>query len=214
MRSAYGRDIVGDCNWRCQVLLSVLRIVLIKNVRMILRIGNVFCLDDRQKVTDILEWLGLGPARMSGDEVIMAQALSDAELAGLERALAEAGMYLLKTQQDILVNGIKMHAHDYVRYPPQPLVNFSEYVEQKMGYHYNYLSNVFSAWGEAPVARYIASLKMQLAKELIRKGCPFTEIATRLNYANVSHLSFVFRKRTGQTMSAYRQTVAAQNVDG
>jgi AraC-like DNA-binding protein len=95
-----------------------------------------------------------------------------------------------------------------VHFPDDPVVKFSFYLVQKMGYTYNYLSNVFSDVEGMSVSAFLNTLKVELAREMILGGKSFNEIACRLNYANLSHLSFLFKKATGETMSQYRKRAA------
>ena len=87
-----------------------------------------------------------------------------------------------------------------------PVLNFSVYLSEKLDYDYNYLSNLFSEVKGTTIEHYIISHKIERAKELIiYNELTLTEIAYKLHYSNVAHLSNQFKKVTGLTPSFFKQ---------
>ncbi len=165
----------------------------------------MYCEDSKRRVIEALECVGLGAVEIHPGTIVVAETPHESKLNEFDRLIRRQGMAVLSDATDSLVDSVKMHAWNYLHFPEEPRMKFSAYLEQKLGYKYNYLSNVFSEMVGAPVTTYLGLQKVEMAKKLIITGTGFGEIARRLNYANLSHLSYVFKKATGQTLSEYRK---------
>ena len=87
-----------------------------------------------------------------------------------------------------------------------PVFNFSHFLSEKLNYEYNYLSNLFSEVKGTTIEHYIISHKIERAKELmIYNELTLTEIAFKLHYSSVAHLSNQFKKVTGLTPSFFKK---------
>jgi AraC-like DNA-binding protein len=87
-----------------------------------------------------------------------------------------------------------------------PKVNDSDYISKKLGYDYTYLSNTFSEVKGITIQHYIITHKIERAKELLLYDeLTLTEIAYKLNYSSVAHLSNQFKKITGLTPSYFKE---------
>ena len=85
-------------------------------------------------------------------------------------------------------------------------VNFSDYISQKLNHDYTYLANLFSEVQGPTIEHFIISHKIERIKELIiYDELNITEIAWKLNYSSVAHLSNQFKKVTGLSPSHFRQ---------
>jgi AraC-like DNA-binding protein len=85
-------------------------------------------------------------------------------------------------------------------------INFSDYLSTKMNHDYTYLSNLFSESQSTTIEHYIILHKTERIKELISDGeYNITEIAWRMGYSSVAHLSNQFKKVTGQSPSIFKQ---------
>ena len=75
-----------------------------------------------------------------------------------------------------------------------------------MNHDYTYLSNLFSEAQGNTIEHYIISHKIERIKELIIYGeHNITEIAWKMGYSSVAHLSNQFKKVTGQSPSFFKQ---------
>jgi AraC-like DNA-binding protein len=84
-------------------------------------------------------------------------------------------------------------------------INFTEYLSHETGLNYNYLSTLFSSLEGITIEKYIIHLKIEKVKELIVYGeLTISEIAFRLGYSSVQHLSNQFKKITGLTPSYFK----------
>jgi AraC-like DNA-binding protein len=87
-----------------------------------------------------------------------------------------------------------------------PKINYSEYISKKLGYDYTYLSNVFSEVKGINIQQYLIIHKIERVKELLLYDeLTLTEIAYKLQYSSIAHLSNQFKKITGLSPSFYKQ---------
>jgi AraC-like DNA-binding protein len=85
-------------------------------------------------------------------------------------------------------------------------VNFSDYLAEKLEHNYTYLANLFSEVQGTTIEQYIISNKIERIKELMIYGeLNITEIAWKMNYSSVAHLSSQFKKVTGLSPSHFKQ---------
>jgi YesN/AraC family two-component response regulator len=71
---------------------------------------------------------------------------------------------------------------------------------------YNYLSSLFSSLEGITLEHYIIKQKIERVKELLfYDELNMNEIADKLGYSSVQHLSMQFKKMTGSTPSAYKK---------
>ena len=125
----------------------------------------------------------------------------------LKRNLAKSGLELMDDKKSILIDRIKNVIIEMIHYSEGvPKVNYSEYISEKLGYDYTYLSNLFSEVKGITIQHFIIKHKIEKIKELILYNeLNLTEISYRLQYSSVAHLSNQFKKVTGHTPSYYKK---------
>ena len=140
-------------------------------------------------------------------EVEIQEALTVTQQHELKLALLKCGFELMEDKKSILIEKIKNIIIEMIYYSDEPpLLNFSAFLCEKLDYDYNYLSNLFSEVKGTTIEHYIISHKIERAKELlIYNELTLTEIAEKLHYSNVAHLSNQFKKATGLTPSFFRK---------
>jgi PAS domain S-box-containing protein len=118
-----------------------------------------------------------------------------------------ASFALMKDKKRMLVEKIKNIIVDLVHDSDEQLqTNFSDYLSQKLQYDYTYLSNFFSEMENISIQKFIIAQKIERAKELMTNPeLTLTQIALRLHYSSVAHLSNQFKKATGVTPSHFKQ---------
>ena len=85
-------------------------------------------------------------------------------------------------------------------------INFSDFLSQKLNQDYTYLSNLFSETQGTTIEQFIICRKIERIKELITYGeLNITEIAWKMNYSSVAHLSNQFKKATGLSPLHFNQ---------
>ncbi|HRO43620.1 MAG TPA: AraC family transcriptional regulator [Flavipsychrobacter sp.] len=125
----------------------------------------------------------------------------------LKKNLLKYGLELLDDKRAILIEKIKNVVIEMIHYSDElPVLKYSEYLSQKLGYNYTYLANVFSEVKGITIQQYIIINKIEKVKELILyNDLNLTEISYRLNYSSVAHLSRQFKKVTGLTPSFFKK---------
>lgn len=124
----------------------------------------------------------------------------------LKIALLRSGLELLDDKKAILIERIKNTIIEMIHYNDEfPNINYSDYISGKLNYDYTYLSNIFSEVKGITIQQFIIIHKIERVKELLLYDeLNLTEIAYKLHYSSVAHLSNQFKKITGLTPSFYK----------
>lgn len=106
----------------------------------------------------------------------------------------------------VLIQKIKNAIFTMVHESDQEMkVNFSSYLSEKLDHDYTYLSNLFSEVQGTTIEQFVIAHKVERIKELISYGeLTITEIAWKLNYSSIAHLSNQFKKVTGLSPSHFK----------
>ncbi|MCH8556947.1 MAG: helix-turn-helix domain-containing protein [Balneolia bacterium] len=133
--------------------------------------------------------------------------LCPAELAVFNERLLKSGLEMLENKKLILVEKIKAVIIEMIHYSDEvPKVNDSEYISEKLGYDYTYLSNTFSEVKGITIQQFIILHKIERVKELLLYDeLSLTEISYKLHYSSVAHLSNQFKKVTGLSPSYFKE---------
>lgn len=125
----------------------------------------------------------------------------------LKENLLKSGLELLDDKRSILIDKIKNVIIEMIHYSDEiPKVNYSDYISEKLGYDYTYLSNIFSEVKGTTIQNFIIIHKIEKVKELLLYDeLNLTEISYKLHYSSVAHLSNQFKKITGLSPSFYKQ---------
>jgi len=153
-----------------------------------------------------LEKLGLHWNHIELGEVQLREKIRPDQLESLRTALKETGLELMDDQKSILVEKIKMVIVELVHYTEEDtMINHCDYLSQKLNINYTYLAALFSEVKGTTIEKFYLAHKIERVKELlVYDGLSLTEIAYKLNYSSVAHLSNQFRKMTGLTPSHFK----------
>ena len=92
-------------------------------------------------------------------------------------------------------------------------MNFSDYLSEKIGYEYSYLSNLFSSETGQTIEHYIIAQKVEKVKEwLSYNELTLSEMAWRLSYSSTAHLSNQFKKVTGMTPGEFKKNTSTRKA--
>jgi AraC-like DNA-binding protein len=107
----------------------------------------------------------------------------------------------------VLIERIKNAIVEMVHHPNELIkINFSDYLSEKLNHDYTYLANLFSEVQGTTIEQFIISHKIERIKELIiYDELNITEIAWKMNYSSVAHLSNQFKKVTGLSPSHFKK---------
>ncbi len=121
--------------------------------------------------------------------------------------LSEIGLDLIESREEILVEQIKQSVVELIHHMNNvdSVVRKSDYLVEKMGYSYPYLSKLFRVHEPATLEKYIILQKIERIKQLIDNDeFTLSEIAFMMDYSSVQYLSAQFHKITGITVSEYK----------
>jgi AraC-like DNA-binding protein len=154
-----------------------------------------------------LEKLGLHYISVELGMIEIREDISESQKQELKSNLAMSGLELLDDKKSILVDKIKNVIIEMIHYSEEvPKVNYSDYIAEKLDYDYTYLSNLFSEVKGITIQHFIIKHKIERAKELILYNqLNLTEIAYKLHYSSVAHLSNQFKKVTGHSPTFYKK---------
>jgi AraC-like DNA-binding protein len=165
-------------------------------------------------VKEELKNLGLHYVIVNLGEVDVLEDLTDKKRELLKAALLKSGLELMEDKKAMLIEKIKNIIVEMIHYEEElPKVNFSEYLSEKMNYDYTYLANLFSETEGTTIEHFIILHKIERVKELILYNeLNLTEIANKLHYSSVAHLSNQFKKITGLTPSFFKSLKSKKRV--
>ena len=158
-------------------------------------------------VKDVLKSMGLHFIVVDLGEVDIMETLSLEEILQLKLALVESGLELMDDKKAVLIEKIKNVIIEMVHYDEElPTMNYSDHISAKLNHDYTYLSNIFSEIKGITIQQFIIIHKVERIKELIiYDELNITEIAWKMNYSSVAHLSNQFKKITGLSPSHFKQ---------
>jgi AraC-like DNA-binding protein len=161
----------------------------------------------KMAVKEELRKLGLHFIVVDLGEVDIMENLSEDKREQLKIGLLNAGLELMDDKRAVLIERVINVITEMIHYSNEvPKVNYSEYISEKLKYDYTYLSNIFSEVKGITIQQFIIIHKIERAKELLLYDeLNLTEIAYRLHYSSVAHLSNQFKKVTGLSPSHFKQ---------
>lgn len=167
---------------------------------------NTIC---RKILEEQLDGLELKYRILSFGEIEFLQKISDDKMQMLKEKLQAYGIEVIENQKTALVQRIKDTIMDMV-FSEVPLqVKASVYLAEQLGHSYGYISNVFSQVTYTSIENFIILQKIEYAKQLlIMQQLSLTDIANRLSYSSVAHLSTQFKNTTGMTPSQFQKIIA------
>lgn len=165
------------------------------------------CIRCQMVVKSELERLGLHYIDVKIGEANIVEQILPEQLNQLDISLRKSGLELMDNKKSILVEKIKAAIIELVHYTDEQIkVNLSDYLSENLNYDYTYLANLFSEVKGITIEKFYLTHKIEKVKELIvYDELNLTEIAYKLHYSSVSHLSNQFKKFTGLTPTHFKQ---------
>jgi len=153
-----------------------------------------------------LKKLGLQYIAVELGEADIKDNISEEQLKHLDLAFRKSGLELMDDKKSMLVERIKMVIIELVHYTEDQIkINLSDYLSEKLNHNYTYLSNLFTEVKGTTIEKFYLAHKIEKVKELlVYDELNLTEIAYKLHYSSVAHLSNQFKKMTGLTPSHFK----------
>ena len=164
------------------------------------------CIRCKMVVKSELEKLGLHYITVDLGEADVLEEISDEQLGKLSAALTKTGLELMDDKRSILVERIKAAIIELVHYTDEQIkINLSDFLSEKLNHNYTFLANLFSEVKGTTIEKFYLNNKIERVKELlVYDDLNLTEIAFKLHYSSVAHLSNQFKKMTGLTPSHFK----------
>lgn len=154
-----------------------------------------------------LDSLGIKFANIDLGIIETLEELTEEQLQLLRRTLLVSGLELMDDKRSIIIEKIKLLILQMIHDSNElPVVNYSDYISQHLGYNYTYLATIFSEVKGYTIQHFIILHKIEKVKELLLYDeLSLTEISQKLQYSSVALLSNQFKKITGLSPSFYKK---------
>jgi len=161
----------------------------------------------KMAVKEELKKLGLHFIVVELGEVEIMEKINEDQRNLLKEGLLNSGLELMDDRRSVLIERIKNVIVEMVHHSDEVIrINFSHHLSEKLNHDYTYLANLFSEVQGTTIEQFIIAHKIERIKELIIYGeLNITEIAWKMNYSSVAHLSNQFKKMTGLSPSHFKQ---------
>jgi YesN/AraC family two-component response regulator len=176
---------------------------------MELFIKNMVCDRCILVVRQQLDALSIEYTTIELGEVKLQKLITQDQFLSLKDRLHLLGFELLDDRKASLTTQIKSAIIRYIHCEDTTEMNkkLSVLLEEKLGVDYNYLSALFSSLEGITIEKYVILQRIERVKELLDYNeMSLNEIADKLCYSSVQHLSQQFKKVTGLTPFQYKQS--------
>jgi AraC-like DNA-binding protein len=183
----------------------------------ILYIKNMVCDRCKKTVTTILCDLGIEHKPVYLGEVHLNKPIDKSLKEKLSSRLSTEGFELIDNRKSRLIEQIKSALISQIQNEyPDKRISLSKFLAQQLNHDYSYLSSLFSSVEGKTIEHYFIQQKIEKVKELlVYDELTLSEIAYKLGYSSVAHLSNQFKKETGLTPSHFKTIGSAkrQSID-
>jgi YesN/AraC family two-component response regulator len=170
-------------------------------------IKNMICPCCRTVVITEMEKIGIAIKFIDANEVNTEDDVSEGNLLLLQKALTPFGYEILHDRKSKIKEKIKIIISALVNNSDEEeKINLSECIRTNIHYNNNYLNKIFKEKTGTTIEKYFISKKIERVKELLQTDeMSISEIAYRMQYSSLAHLSNQFKKVTGLQPSYLRQ---------
>lgn len=174
-----------------------------------IHIKNMVCSCCLRVIREEFEKAGLQVNEISLGQATISYDPATVSMEDVRAILVELGTDLIDTRENRLVEEIKRTVVELIHHMNNvdSIVRKSEYLVEKMGLSYAYLSRIFSSQEHITLEKFIILNKIERIKELIdQEELTVSEIAFMMDYSSVQYLSNQFKHTTGMTVSEYKES--------
>ncbi len=174
-----------------------------------LHIKNMVCNRCIKVVREELEKLGYTIEKIELGEVVITSTKKKFQLDKIKTSLEENGFELIDSRNANIIERVKILMINFIHYNStenQSDINLHDEIIKEAGLSYQYVSSLFSSMEGITIEKFIIHQKIEKVKELIvYDELTLSEIAYRLGYSSVQHLSNQFKKLTGLSPSYFKK---------
>lgn len=162
-----------------------------------------------QLISEHLERAGIEVNEISPGRAAISYDVTAISNDDIRNVLNKVGTDIIEGRDKILVEQIKQAIIELIHHMNNmdSIIRKSEYLVEKTGLSFSYLSRIFSSQEQITLEKYIILNKIERIKELIDQDeFTLSEIAFMMDYNSVQYLSNQFRHITGMTVSEYKES--------
>jgi AraC family transcriptional regulator len=182
--------------------------MLLKNrSRMEVAVKNMVCARCIKVVKQLLNQLQISYTTVELGKIYLKEPLNTRQAKLLKENLLKEGFDTIEDQKLILAERIKnlivnlVYNEDLSEWNE----NLSHYLSAQLSKDYSTLSQTFSSVENTTIEQYFILQKLERVKEMLVYDDPsLSEIAWKLGYSSVAHLSSQFKKITGFTPTQFK----------
>jgi AraC-like DNA-binding protein len=168
-------------------------------------IKNMVCPRCISAIGQLLDGMGINPLRVQLGEVILEKDLSKEQKQTFSIELKQLGFELLDDKRKQQIERIKSLIIEHVHFKEEGKINLSVLLSKKLHMEYSNLSKLFSQTEGITIEQFVILQRVEKVKELLAYDeMNLSEIAFKLDYSSVAHLSAQFKKVTGLTPSQFK----------
>ena len=169
-----------------------------------LYIKSMVCDRCKMLVTQELTKAGIAYTNVNLGEVELSREPSEQSFQAFRKAIESLGFELIEDKNSRIISKIKSLVIQYVKQSSGK--NFSDVVTENLNKEYSSLSSLFSDVEGITLERYIILQRIERVKELmVYDELSLSQIADKLGYSSINHLSTQFKKITGLSPSHFKK---------
>jgi AraC-like DNA-binding protein len=180
--------------------------------RKTLHIKNMVCNRCIKVVQEELEKLHYVVEKIELGEVELVSKRNEIDLKKIKKTLTENGFELIDSRNANLIERIKISIINTIHHSStQDLskFDFRKKIAEDSSLSYQYVSTLFSSMEGITIEKFMIHQKIEKVKELIvYDELTLSEIAYKLGYSSIQHLSNQFKKVTGLSPSYFKNLKA------
>jgi AraC-like DNA-binding protein len=172
-----------------------------------LYIKNMVCPRCVDTVREIFDSLSIDTTVIELGEVTTTSKVISSQVNQLKERLTQRGFELLEDNNSKLISQTKAIIVEQIHHSEDVLtVNFSVLLAERLNHEYSSLSRLFSSVEGITIERFIMKQRIEKVKEfIIYNELTLSEIAFRMDYSSVAHLSSQFKKEIGMTPTQFKK---------
>jgi len=178
-------------------------------------IKNMVCNRCIKSVAGILDEMDIKYQNILLGEVSLVEPFDQSKKEMLIKKLNDEGFELIDDRKSRIISQVKKEILQYVQglNYDRKKIHLSDYLSDKLKTDYSYLSTLFSSVEGQTIENYLIAQKIEKAKELlVYDELSLSEIAFKLGYSSVAHLSNQFKKVTGLTPTHFKTIGSGKRV--
>ncbi len=168
-------------------------------------VKNMVCPRCISAVEKIFNDINIKPLQTQLGEITLSNELSVKQTIELKSKLEFLGFELLDDNRKQQIEKIKAIIIDHIHHLEDGKFIFSEVISNELNKEYSQLSKLFSVTEGITIEQFVILQKTEKVKELlIYNQMNLSEIADKMGYSSVAHLSSQFKKTIGLTPSQFK----------